>query len=98
MNRIVHEQSRLKILVHLSSAGGKTAFPAIREALEMTAGNLSIQIKTLEESGYVATEKSFVENKPRTEVSITEEGREALIQYLEEMEALLAGLKAGVKP
>ncbi|MBN2810724.1 MAG: transcriptional regulator, partial [Spirochaetales bacterium] len=55
-------------------------------------------IKTLEESGYVATEKSFVENKPRTEVSITEEGREALIQYLEEMEALLAGLKAGAKP
>lgn len=99
MNRIVHEQSRLKILVHLSAAAGSAAeavsFPELKEALGMTAGNLSIQLKTLEENGYIESEKSFVDNKPRTNLRITEVGRDALVEYLEEMEALLASLKKG---
>jgi len=93
MNKIVHEQSRLRILVHLSTAGEPVSFPEVKDALGMTAGNLSIQLKTLEENGYISSEKSFVDNKPRTDISITGAGREALIEYLEEMEALLAVLK-----
>jgi DNA-binding HxlR family transcriptional regulator len=97
MNKIIHEQSRLKILTMLASGRETASFPEIRDKLEMTAGNLSIQLKTLEEAGYVTTAKYFTGNKPRTDVSITGAGRDALMEYLEELESLLAGLRSGAK-
>ncbi len=95
MNRLVHEQSRLKILTLLATADDALGFTDIRDALSMTAGNLSVQLRTLEEADYIATEKYFQDNKPRTDVRITEPGREALMEYLDEMEKLLASVRAG---
>lgn len=95
MNRLVHEQSRLRILTMLATADEAMAFTEIRDALSMTAGNLSVQLRTLEEAGYLSTYKYFQDNKPRTDVSITADGRTALMEYLDEMEALLAAVKAG---
>jgi len=97
MNRIVHEQSRLKILAALAGGESPESFSSLREKLDMTAGNLSVQLKTLEEAGYVGTEKYFAGNKPRTDVSITDGGRAALMEYLEELESLLAGLRSGTR-
>jgi DNA-binding MarR family transcriptional regulator len=95
MNKLVHEQSRLKILTMLATEKGAVPFTSIRDGLSMTGGNLSVQLKTLEEAGLISTEKYFVDNKPRTDVSITKDGRDALMEYLEELESLLAGLRAG---
>jgi DNA-binding MarR family transcriptional regulator len=95
MNKIIHEQTRLKILASLAGDVGESSFPDLRDRLGMTAGNLSVQLKTLEEAGYVATRKSFVANKPRTDVSITDAGRRALTEYLEEIERMLASLRKG---
>jgi DNA-binding MarR family transcriptional regulator len=97
MNKLIHEQSRLRILALLASEIRQLAFTELRDSLSMTAGNLSIQIKTLEEAGYVKTEKSFVDNKPRTDVSITQTGQEELMHYLEELESLLANVRVGKK-
>jgi DNA-binding HxlR family transcriptional regulator len=63
----------------------------------MTAGNLSVQLKTLEEAGFITTKKYFSGNKPRTDVSITGTGRDKLLEYLEELETLLAGLRSGAR-
>lgn len=95
MNKVVHEQSRLRILTLLASSAAPVSFTVIRDSLAMTGGNLSIQLKTLEDSQYVAIEKYFAENKSRTDISITDEGQKALIDHLEELESLLAGLRAG---
>lgn len=95
MNKIVHEQSRLRILTLLATTDAPLPFTEIKSGLSLTAGNLSIQLKTLEEAGYVTLDRYFADNKTRTDVGITETGRSALMEYLDEMETLLAGLKAG---
>ncbi len=93
MNKIVHERSRLKLLTKLATGKEHMTFTELRDELGMTGGNLSVQLKTLEDAGYVESVKYFAENKPRTELSLTESGRAALMEYLDELEALLAGLR-----
>jgi DNA-binding MarR family transcriptional regulator len=93
MNKLVHEQSRLKLLTMLASSTVPVPFTQIRDGLSMTAGNLSVQLKTLEDAGYIRTEKYFADNKPRTDVSITGEGEKALMEYLDELEELVSALR-----
>lgn len=94
LDRIVHEPVRLAILTHLaSSRGGKAAFTELRDELSLTAGNLSIQLRKLEEVGYLSIKKSFKGQKPYTEASISSEGERALSEYVERMEGLLKALK-----
>lgn len=94
LNKIIHERSRLLILTHLASNKGKEiSFNDIREKLSFTPGNLSIQLKKLDEANYLTISKSFRGNKPHTAVAITLKGTEALKSYLAEMEELIKGLK-----
>jgi len=63
----------------------------------MTAGNISVQLKTLEEAVYLTTRK-YSGAKPRTDASITEAGRTALVDYLEELETILAAVRGTDMP
>ena len=94
LNKIIHERSRLLILTHLASNTDiEVSFNDIKEKLDFTPGNLSIQLKKLDEAGYIAIRKSFRDNKPHTAVIITPKGIKALNSYLEEMEDLIKGLR-----
>jgi DNA-binding MarR family transcriptional regulator len=96
LDKVIHERSRLMVLTYLaSSERGAAGFTELRDGLGFTAGNLSVQIKTLEEAGYVSVDKRFVANKSYTGVSLTSEGHRALSSYLAEMETIIASLKAG---
>src|SRR5665213_2827711 len=53
IDRVIHEKGRLPIM-SLLAASGELSFTDIREALDMTDGNLSVHIKTLQEAGFVA--------------------------------------------
>jgi len=93
-NKIIHEKVRLRIMSFLvSSPKEKAGFTHIKDALALSSGNLSIQIKTLEEAGYVQVKKSFKNNKPYTEVILSSEGHKALVEYIEKMETFLTVLK-----
>ncbi|MFP5296787.1 MAG: transcriptional regulator, partial [Alphaproteobacteria bacterium] len=48
-----------------------------------------VHLKKLEEAGYVAIAKSFVNNKPLTRVSITPAGRRAFAAYLDAIAGLI---------
>lgn len=92
-DKVVHESARLRILVYLaSSEEPEIGFTFLLSELGMTAGNLSVQLATLESSGYVKISKSFVGRKPYTGISLTPEGKNALENYLGEMEAMIASL------
>lgn len=92
-DKVIHERARLRILVYLaSSEEPETGFTLMQSELGMTAGNLSVQLATLESSGYVRVSKSFVGRKPYTGISLTPEGKNALENYLGEMQAMLASL------
>ena len=51
---------------------------SLRELLDLTDGNLSRHLTTLERAGYVQTEKTFEARKPRTWIRATPAWRKAL--------------------
>lgn len=94
LNKIIHEPPRLKIMVALASNRDRImTFSDIKEKLGMTSGNLSVQLKTLESAGYISMEKHIEDNKSRTDISITPDGKKALIAYMESLETFLSGVK-----
>jgi len=90
IDEVIHGRMRLGIMVYLSDADSAD-FTELKTVLEATQGNLSVHLKKLEEAGYVAIAKSFVNNKPLTRVSITLAGRKAFAAYLEAIGALIGG-------
>jgi DNA-binding MarR family transcriptional regulator len=93
-DRIIHERARLLILTYLASRDAHAvSFGALKDALDFTPGNLSVQLKTLADAGYVAITKEFRDNKPLTQAGITVKGRAALKQYMEEMDGLIKRLR-----
>jgi DNA-binding MarR family transcriptional regulator len=87
---VIHGRMRLGIMVYLADVDAAD-FTELKTVLEATQGNLSVHLKKLEEAGYVAIAKSFVNNKPLTRVSITRQGRRAFAAYLEAIGALIGG-------
>ena len=88
IDEIIHGRIRLGIMVYLADAE-VADFTELKTALEATQGNLSIHLKKLEEAGYVAIDKSFVDKKPLTRVRITDAGRDAFQAYVEAIGALI---------
>lgn len=88
LDRLIHERTRLAIISALAG-GGPQSFAELKRLLEMTDGNLSVHARKLEEAGYIECTKSFAGRVPRTEYSLTKEGRKALERYIRHMEALI---------
>jgi DNA-binding HxlR family transcriptional regulator len=88
LDRVIHERGRMAIMSLLAATESLT-FKELKEHLKMTDGNLSVHMRTLEESGYVLVSKTFVERKPRTEYALTSEGREAFRTYIEALEEIV---------
>ena len=97
IDRVIHETGRTKIMALLAAAES-LSFKEIKEHLGMTDGNLSVHMRTLEEAGYVSVQKSFVDRKPRTEFSVTEEGREAFRRYIETMAEIVKQSQEAAQP
>jgi DNA-binding MarR family transcriptional regulator len=88
INRIVHEPARLKILAYLSLVESAD-FTFLVSRIGLTMGNLSAHISKLDDAGYIEVDKEFKDNRPRTMISLTTEGRNAFTVYREEMLQLL---------
>ncbi|MEU7900178.1 transcriptional regulator [Nonomuraea sp. NPDC049152] len=56
-------------------------FRFLKETIEVSDSLLSKHMLTLEEAGYVEVHKSFVGKRPRTSLSLTDEGRAAFAAY-----------------
>jgi DNA-binding MarR family transcriptional regulator len=64
-------------------------FTELRDALEMTDGNLSVHLQKLEEKGYLTISKSFLGKRPHTTCKLTKAGQKAFAQYLDHLEAIV---------
>ena len=84
----VHQRVRLGILSVLAEER-RADFNFLREALELTDGNLSRHLQILEGAGYVRIDKTFEGRRPRTWVSTTPEGRAALASEVAALRALI---------
>ena len=74
LEKIFHEPNRLAIMSHLCAADGGISFGELRDACNLTDGNLNRHLKALEEAGAVKIAKTFVDAKPRTTISISKTG------------------------
>jgi DNA-binding HxlR family transcriptional regulator len=89
LTRIFHEPNRLAIMSVLCNAEEGLTFNALKEECDLTDGNLSRHLKTLEETKAIRIRKSFVKGKPQTTIYLTERGRQNFIDYLEALKLAL---------
>lgn len=75
----------------------RMTFNALKDLLETTDGNLSVHARKLEDAGYIACKKSFVDRIPLTEYQLSEAGRAALERYLENMQKLIELTQASLE-
>jgi predicted ArsR family transcriptional regulator len=83
----VHQRHRLGVLTITAEA--KAEFGYLRDALGLTAGNLSRHLTVLEDAGLVHVEKGYAGRRPRTWVRITSRGRAALAAELAALTELM---------
>ena len=84
LDPIIHSQLRLAIISMLV-ASEKVDFTHIKDETKAAAGNISIQVKKLQEAGYIDVEKTFKNNYPKTMVSITPKGLRAFETYVNDL-------------
>lgn len=84
----VHQRVRLGILAVLNEAD-QADFGFLKEALDLSDGNLSRHLRVLEEAGYVRIEKGYEGRRPRTWVNATTQGRRALAYHLAALQQLI---------
>jgi DNA-binding HxlR family transcriptional regulator len=88
LNPVIHGKLRLALLSVLATVE-EAEFTWLRTRTGSTDGNLGAQLTKLEEAGYVAVEKKFVQRKPQTLYRMTEAGRKALTEYVQALKQLL---------
>ena len=91
LNEIIHQPVRLQIMAALVTLepDNEVDFTYLRDLLEVTDGNLGAHLRKLDEAGYIAVNKTFVERKPRTFVAATAEGRKVFQEHVAALEAIL---------
>ena len=89
LDPLLHSQLRLAIISMLVSSE-KVEFTHIQEETKAAAGNISIQIKKLQEAGYIEVEKTFKNNYPKTMLSITNKGVKAFESYVNDLKKYIS--------
>jgi DNA-binding MarR family transcriptional regulator len=88
LDPLIHERLRLGILSVLA-VQESISFTELRDLLQTTDGNLSVQARRLESAGYVHCDKKFEDRKPKSTYRLSRAGRAALEEYLETLAGLL---------
>jgi DNA-binding MarR family transcriptional regulator len=87
-DELILSKTRLGIIAALIG-GDKLDFTYLKNVLELSDGNLSVQIRKLEEAGYIKVEKIFVDRKPKTFCTITGKGQKAIKNLISKLDAMV---------
>lgn len=94
LDPLLEHRLRLGTCVLLAKHGEVT-FARLKSQLQATDGNLGAQLRKLEERGYIASRKDFVERKPTTWYQLTAGGRTALDGHMAALQELIDASGAG---
>jgi len=94
LDPLIHVPARLRIVATLAAlpAGDTLSFTRLQDMIGLTPGNLITHLRKLEDAGYVTSEKAGNGTSPKTMVTLTQQGREALDAYTKALRDLLGGL------
>jgi predicted transcriptional regulator len=84
LDPLLHSQLRLAI-VSLLMTNDEVDFNQIKDTTNATSGNISVQIKKLQEAGYIEVIKSFKNNYQNTSLKMTNKGIKAFEDYVESL-------------
>jgi DNA-binding MarR family transcriptional regulator len=97
LDNAVHQRTRLGVLTVLAGAD-RVDFTFLRETLALTDGNLSRNLTVLETAGYIAIEKGFEGRRPRTWITATPAGRQALADEISALREIVQAVDQTVVP
>lgn len=97
LNETIHQPVRLRIMAVLVTLkdGDSVDFTYLRSLLDVTDGNLGAHLRKLEEAGYITSEKTFIERKPRTFLAVTNEGRQVFAEHVSALEEIIKQSSTG---
>jgi DNA-binding MarR family transcriptional regulator len=87
LDDVIHSPVRLSVVAALA-ATDEAEFSAVRDAVQISDSALSKAVTVLEEAGYVRARKGYVGKRPRTWLSLTATGRDALQAHLAALRAI----------
>ena len=88
LDGLILSRTRLGIISALIG-GDELEFTYLRNALKLSDGNLSVQIRKLEEAGYIKVKKIFLDRKPKTFCKIAPKGRKAVTDLVRHLDSLV---------
>lgn len=94
LDDVVHQRVRLGILT-VAHEAGRVEFSYLKDALGLTAGNLSQHLGVLENAGLVSIEKGYAGKRARTWISLTRAGRAALAEEIARLKLLISRVEQG---
>lgn len=91
LDPVIHAQARLRVVATLATLteSDRIAFPGLRELLDMSAGNLSVHLRKLEDAEYIEVTKTHRGRTPVTYISLTTRGRLAFEEYTAAIRSLI---------
>jgi DNA-binding transcriptional ArsR family regulator len=94
LDPLIHVPARLRIVATLAALpiGDTLSFTRLQDMIGLTPGNLITHLRKLEDAGYVTSEKAGNGTSPKTMVTLTKQGRDALDAYTKALRDLLGGL------
>ena len=88
LDPVLHQPIRTRLVAFLV-ARGEATFTELKQALDITDGNLEAHMKKLKASGYIATHKQTGSGLPQTLYAVTPSGHAAFKQYIQNLQKLL---------
>jgi DNA-binding MarR family transcriptional regulator len=87
LDKLLEHRVRLAVAVLLSRVDA-LSFSRLRELLGETDGNLGANLRRLEDAGYLAVTKEFIDRKPVSWYVLTAAGRAALASHVRALERI----------
>ena len=89
-DELIHPSTRLALVATLAAADW-AEFAFLRDRLSLSDSALSKQLATLEEAGYVATERRLESSRRKVRARLTPAGREAFEGHVAALRAIMDG-------
>lgn len=88
LNKVFESRIRIGVMSALV-VNDQLSFNDLKGLIDVTDGNLSSHLKTLEDNGYIKVQKGFIGRKTNTTYSITKEGDKAFKDHIHALEQII---------
>ncbi|MEU1075982.1 MULTISPECIES: transcriptional regulator [unclassified Streptomyces] len=95
-DELIHPSTRLSLVATLAAADWAD-FAFLKDRLGLSDSALSKQLATLEEAGYVATERRLDGSRRKVRARLTSAGRDAFNGHVAALQAIVAEAAAPAK-